>query len=134
MARNIKKLASNFPRRMFTSERRLFLCLGKEKGEDYPSLCEEFKNKLPKVEPPSRYGLWKMVDKLCTFKTLQDRRPICQRKNKVGEIGREYCFFHCHCSSIIAIRQMLLALLSIFLTTVESFNSYKGLIIQFPDQ
>ena len=75
MAINIENGVNNVSLRVFTTE--LFLCLGKEKGEDFPSLCEEFKNKLPKVEPPSRYGLWKMVDKLCTFKTLQDRRPIC---------------------------------------------------------
>ena len=67
MAKNIENGVSNIPERMFTSELRLFHCLGKEKGEDFLSLCEEFKNTLLKVEPPSRYGLWKMVDKLHTF-------------------------------------------------------------------
>ena len=77
MAINIENGVNNVSWRVFTTEQRLFLCLGKEKGEDFPSLCDEFKNKLPKVESPSRYGLWKMIDKLCTFKTLHDRRPIC---------------------------------------------------------
>ena len=39
-------------------------------------------NKLPKVEPPSRYGLSKMVDKLCTFKTMQERSPIASERIK----------------------------------------------------
>ena len=62
MGINIENGVNNVSWRVFTTEQRLFLCLGKEKGEDFPSLCEEFKNKLPKVEPPSRYGLWKMFD------------------------------------------------------------------------
>ena len=77
MAINIENGVNNVSWRVFTTKQRLFLCLGKEKEEDFLSLCEEFMNKLPKVEPPSRYGLWKMVDKLCTFKTPHDRRPIC---------------------------------------------------------
>ena len=74
MAKNIENGVSNFPQRMFTPD--FFLCLGKEKGEDFQTSCRGFKNKWPEVEPPSRYGLWKMVDKFHTFKTLQNRWPI----------------------------------------------------------
>ena len=45
MARNIKNGVSNFPQRMVTSEGRLFLCLEKEKEEDFPTSCQGCKNK-----------------------------------------------------------------------------------------
>ena len=52
-----------------------FSVLGK-KSEMIFQLHAGIKNKWPELETPSRYGLWKMVDKLHTLKGLQDRWPI----------------------------------------------------------
>ena len=49
MARNIESSVNNIPRRMFTLEQRLFLCLGKEKEEEIPTLCQGSKNKWPEA-------------------------------------------------------------------------------------
>ena len=63
------------PAREFTPEQRLFLSLEREKGTKYSELCKLFKTKWSNKQPPSRNGLWNIINKLKTFHTLQNRRP-----------------------------------------------------------
>ena len=69
-------MARNIENGMFILKLRLFLCLGKEKREEFPTSCQGFKNKWPEAQLPTCNGFWKMIDKLHTFKTMQDRWPI----------------------------------------------------------
>ena len=49
MARNNENGVNNIPQRMFILEQRLFLCLGKENGEEFPTSCQGFKNNFPEA-------------------------------------------------------------------------------------
>ena len=133
---------------MFRSERRLFHCLGKEKGEDFLTSYQGFKNKWPEVEPSSRYGLWNMVDKLKIYKTLQGRWPISNGGMKSvwsGEniapvsvqmwtLTKECCWVGCHkISKILNFWILSCTLLCMYLkSNQKKFHEFSGFFQEWP--